>query len=49
MFENLGVLKARLSVMGPGSVGTAAERQAGPLVILVARCGPVPPIPHYVL
>lgn len=42
MFENLGFLKARLSVMGLGSVDAAAERQAGPLVILVARCGHCP-------
>lgn len=32
--------------MGPESVAAAVERRAGPLVILVVRCGHCPAHPH---
>ena len=45
VFANFGFLRGRLLVMGPESVATAVERLAGPLVILVVRCGHSPALP----
>lgn len=42
LFENLEVLRVKLSVMGLENVAAVAERQEGLLVILFARCGHCP-------